>query len=55
MRLTKPPKSEPRWYALGKTNEGRLLFLAFTIRHEKIRIISARDMSKHERQAYAKA
>ena len=43
---------EPRYLVLGQTNTGRYLFVAFTIRHEKIRVISARDMSKKERNLY---
>jgi len=43
---------EPRWYALGKTNESRLLFTVFTIRHDKIRIISSREMNNKERGIY---
>lgn len=39
---------EKRFQALGKTNKGRLLFVSFTIRNEKIRIISVRDMNKKE-------
>lgn len=35
---------EERYYALGKTASGRLLFLAFTVRGHLIRVISARDM-----------
>jgi uncharacterized DUF497 family protein len=44
---------EVRIYALGQTNRGRLLFLAFTLRGDRIRVISARDMSRKEREAYA--
>lgn len=43
---------EDRYYALGKTNNGRLLFVVFTIRNKKIRVISARDMSIKERSWY---
>jgi len=45
-------QSEKRWYPLGQTDMGRLLFVVFTIRHELIRIISARDMHKKERGIY---
>ena len=45
---------EKRYYVLGQTNSKRKLFIAFTIRTNKIRVISARDMSRKERQAYAK-
>jgi uncharacterized DUF497 family protein len=45
---------EPRFHALGKTNEGRNLHITFTLRHssEKIRVISARDMHRKERKFY---
>ncbi len=44
--------SENRWYALGKTDLDRYLFVVFTIRESLIRIISARDMHKKEREIY---
>lgn len=44
--------SELRFYGLGKTKTNRLLFVAFTIRDKKIRIISIRDMKKKERIIY---
>ncbi|MFZ5865901.1 MAG: BrnT family toxin [Thermodesulfobacteriota bacterium] len=44
--------TEPRFYALGRTHSDRLLFMAFTIRGELVRIVSARDMSKGERREY---
>lgn len=47
-------QQETRYYALGQTNAQRRLFIAFTIRNRKIRVISARDMSKKEREIYAK-
>jgi len=47
-------QKEERFYILGKTNSKRELFLSFTLRKEKIRVISARDMSKKERSIYAK-
>lgn len=46
--------SESRYYLLGRTNTGRELFLVFTLRRKKIRVISARDMSKKERREYEK-
>lgn len=48
----KHSESEKRYYLLGKTDLGRLLFIVFTIRKNKIRVISARDMSKKERGVY---
>lgn len=46
---------EPRLFALGQTNKGRLLFVVLTIRVNKIRVISARDMHRNERKIYAQA
>ena len=43
---------EKRWFLLGKTDADRLLFLVFTLRQDKIRVISARDMNKKERKIY---
>ena len=51
----KHSQTEPRLHALGYTQEGRMLFLSFTIRQEKIRVISARDMNKKEKTFYEKA
>ena len=51
----KRSKKEARSYALGQTNLRRLLFLVFTRRNKKIRIVSARDMSRKEKQIYEKA
>ena len=45
---------ENRYHALGRTNYDRLLFLSFVIRKNKIRVISARNMSKKERKIYGK-
>jgi uncharacterized DUF497 family protein len=45
-------KHENRYYCLGKTNTQRRLFTVFTIRENKIRIISSRDMSSNERKIY---
>jgi hypothetical protein len=43
---------EPRYYVLGQTDAERRLFIVFTIRRRRIRIISARDMSPKERRTY---
>jgi len=45
---------EKRLNALGQTSNGRKLFLTFTIRNNKIRIISVRDMDRGERNNYEK-
>ncbi len=43
---------EDRILVLGRTNAGRKLFVVCTVRSELIRVISARDMTKREREAY---
>jgi uncharacterized DUF497 family protein len=45
---------ERRIHALGRTDDGRLLHITFTLRQDKtkIRVISARDMSRKERSYY---
>jgi uncharacterized protein len=43
---------ENRYYVLGRTNMNRLLFAVFTVRNDKIRIISARDMTELEIERY---
>jgi uncharacterized DUF497 family protein len=43
---------EDRYYAYGRTARGRPLFLVFTTRLGKIRVISAREMTKPERGRY---
>jgi len=40
---------------LGLTNEGRPLFVSFTIRRNLVRIISARPMSRRERRIHEEA
>lgn len=49
----KHSENEKRFYALGKTEMERWLFVAFTVRDNLIRIISARDMTKSEQRKYA--
>ena len=47
-------QTESRCYGLGRTDAGRLLFIAFAIRGDKVRVISARDMTPAESQRYPK-
>jgi len=44
--------TEKRYYVLGRTDADRYLFVAFTIRSNLIRIISARDMNEKETTRY---
>jgi len=54
---TKHSQQEPRYHALGFTDEFRLLHITFTLRSDGrlIRVISARDMHHKERKVYAQA
>ncbi len=45
--------AEQRWAAWGRTAEGRALVVVFTLRGERIRPVSARDMNRKERRRYA--
>jgi uncharacterized DUF497 family protein len=53
----KHSQQEARHHALGRTDEGRLLHLTFTLRKagSLIRVISARDMHRKERTIYEQA
>jgi hypothetical protein len=46
---------EARYFALGHTDRGRLLMVVYTLRGEKIRVISARDMTRREQKEYEDA
>ena len=43
---------EKRFYALGRTDNEKYLTVVFTLRKNLIRIISARIMSKKEKEIY---
>ncbi len=47
-------RSEPRFHALGVTKAGRRVHVTFTLRdgNTLIRVISARDMHRKEREVY---
>lgn len=48
----KHQEAEERFIAIGKISETRILFVIFTIREDKIRIISARIANLKERRLY---
>lgn len=52
---SKHSDEEKRFHALGQTDAGRFLFASFTIRNNRVRVISARDMSRKERRVYHNA
>ncbi len=43
---------EIRFYVLGRTDAHRLIFAVFTPRRNMARVVSARDMSRAEREVY---
>ncbi len=45
---------EIQYVALGKTYGSRLLTVVFTTRANRIRVVSARPMSRNERRVYEK-
>lgn len=49
----KHSKRERRFFALGRTENNRRLFIAFAIKENLICVISARDMTKSEQRKYA--
>lgn len=51
----KHSQREPRYAALGQTNQGRRLMIVFTVRATLVRVISARDQSRPERRMYGQA
>jgi uncharacterized DUF497 family protein len=53
----KHSETEPRFNALGKAAQNRLLHITFTLRQNGtlVRVISARDMHRKERKAYEQA
>ena len=46
---------EQRYYVLGATNQGRTLFLVFTMRGDLIRVFTAREINRKERRLYQDA
>jgi uncharacterized DUF497 family protein len=48
----KHSEREERFYALGRTDADRYLFVVFTVRGRKLRVMSARDMIRKERSIY---
>jgi uncharacterized DUF497 family protein len=44
---------EIRLTGLGLTKKGRLLFVVYTAREKRIRVVTARDASRKEKKSYA--
>jgi len=47
-------EKEERYILIGQTKLERLLFVVFTIRNNKVRVVSARDLNKKEKYLYEK-
>jgi uncharacterized DUF497 family protein len=45
---------EERWSYLGETNEGRILRVVITVRGERIRVLTAFEPSRSEKNFYLK-
>jgi uncharacterized DUF497 family protein len=45
-------KDEERYLIVGESNRGRLLIVSYTERGNSIRLISAREVTQTEREAY---
>jgi len=45
---------EERFYALGRTDSDRTMFVVFSLRKKLVRVISARDMNRKEKKEYKK-
>jgi len=45
-------EKEERFLAYGVSNENRLLIVVFTIRNNKLRVLSSRNQNKKERAIY---
>ena len=43
---------EERYLIIGESNRGRLLIVSYTEKKDSIRIISAREVTRSEREAY---
>jgi uncharacterized protein len=45
-------EDEERYLIVGESNRGRLLIVSYTERGDSIRLISAREVTRTEREAY---
>jgi len=45
-------QDESRYIIIGMSSQGRLLLVSFTERNDIIRLISAREVTRSEREAY---
>lgn len=45
-------QKEKRYILLGITLDNRILYIAFTVRNKRVRVISARDLNRKEKYLY---
>ncbi len=45
-------ESEERYLIVGESDQGRLLIVSYTEREDSVRLISAREVTRTEREAY---
>ncbi|MCA2621906.1 MULTISPECIES: BrnT family toxin [unclassified Microcystis] len=45
-------ESEERYLIVGESDRGRLLIVSYTEREDSVRLISAREVTRTEREAY---
>lgn len=50
----KHSQKEKRYLLLGRTKKGRRLYLVFTLRSDKVRVISVRNLNRKEAYLYEK-
>lgn len=51
----KHSEKESRFILIGNTKQARMLFIVFTTRDKKIRVVSCRDTNRKEENLYEKA
>jgi uncharacterized protein len=51
----KQNRGESRMAVIGQTDAGRVLTVVFTVRGNRVRVISARDVSRKQRRLYGQA
>ena len=54
LRDVEHSQEEVRYILIGKTSEKKILFIVFTLRARRIRIISARTANSKEKSEYGK-
>jgi uncharacterized DUF497 family protein len=48
-------EDEERWTSIGHTNKLRILKVVWTLRNDKVRVVTALEAAKHEARGYLRA